>query len=128
MKFKIWDKKEKINGVSAIDVIENCPDFKYGEIFLVLDDGGRVTHIEKTDIIKSNLCLDWNMTTQEVAEHYIKTLEYQMKDNDVVTLDSRIHELENENADLLLTSIEKDIQIEQLENDFADILLSLGGI
>lgn len=128
MKFKIWDKKEEINGVSSSDVLESCPDFRHGEIFLVLDDGGRVTHIEKTEIIKSNLCLDWGMSTEEVAEHYIKTLEYQMKDNDVITLDSRIGSLEDENAGLLFEVMEKDIKIDQLENDLADILLNLGGM
>lgn len=44
-----------------------------------------------------------------------------------ITMNERFEMLEEENANLLLDSIEKDIKIEQLQSDIADILLSLGG-
>lgn len=43
-------------------------------------------------------------------------------------LKQRIELLENENADLLLDSVNKDIRLEQNENDIADLLLVVGGM
>lgn len=43
-------------------------------------------------------------------------------------LKQRIKLLENENADLLLDSVNKDIKIEQNETDIADLLLVIGGM
>lgn len=44
-----------------------------------------------------------------------------------ITINERFERLEEENANLLLDSIEKDLRIEQLENDIAYLLLNLGG-
>lgn len=43
-------------------------------------------------------------------------------------LKQRIELLENENADLLLDSVNKDMRIEQNETDIADLLLVVGGM
>lgn len=43
-------------------------------------------------------------------------------------LEIKVEILENENADLLLDSVKKDIKIEQNELDIADLLLAIGGM
>lgn len=74
MKYKIWDKSESINGVEASEILDSTPFFKTDEVFLILDDYDIVTNIESCKIIKSIYKLDKNMTVEEVAEYYIKTL------------------------------------------------------
>lgn len=48
-------------------------------------------------------------------------------DQDKYTYESPMTKLEDENAELLLNSVKKEIEISNLQNDIADILLQLGG-
>ena len=74
MNYKIWDKKENINGISAEDVLKSMPELRTVDVILILQNG-RVTNIENKDILIANLNLDINLSAEEVAERYIEHLE-----------------------------------------------------
>ena len=74
--FKIWDKKEKINGVDAEVVIKSNNIKQEDEIFLVIDDNTlKVTEIQFKDVICLNYNISIDLTTEEVAQEYIKIKE-----------------------------------------------------
>lgn len=74
MEYKIWDKKESINNVSAKEVLNSMPELKNTDVILLIQNN-RVTNIEDKDVLISNLNLDSNLSVQEVAEKYIQHLE-----------------------------------------------------
>nr|DAH12592.1 MAG TPA: hypothetical protein [Caudoviricetes sp.] len=74
MEYKIWDKKESINNVSAEEVLNSMPELKNSDVILLIQNN-RVTNIEDKDVLISNLNLDSNLSVQEVAEKYIQHLE-----------------------------------------------------
>lgn len=70
---KIWDKKEKINGVSADYVLESHRIQENDEIFLVINDvTSKVTEIQNKLTIAGIYNIDPNLTTLEVGEEYIR--------------------------------------------------------
>lgn len=71
MKYKIWNKKDKIKGTDAEYVIKSHNIKESDEIFLVIDDCGIITEIQFVDIIKSNLQLNKDLTAEETAQAYI---------------------------------------------------------
>ena len=72
MNYKIWNKKEKINGASAEYIIESLNIRDTDEVFLVLDHLDEVQAIEIARIIKGVYNLDANLTVEEVAQEYIR--------------------------------------------------------
>ena len=74
MEYKIWDKKESINNVSAAEVLSSMPELKNADVILLIQNN-RVTNIEDKDVLISNLNLDSDLNAQEVAEKYIQHLE-----------------------------------------------------
>lgn len=74
MEYKIWDKKESINNVSAEEVLNYMPELKNADVILLIQNN-RVTNIEDKDVLISNLNLDSDLSVQEVAEKYIQHLE-----------------------------------------------------
>lgn len=74
MEYKIWDKKESINNVSAEEVLNSMPELKNSDVILLIQNN-RVTNIEDKDVLISNLNLDSDLSVQEVAEKYIQYLE-----------------------------------------------------
>ena len=75
MKYKIWDKKEKINNVDAGYVIESLNIRDTDEVFLILDNVDEVQAIEISRIIKGVYNLDKNLSVDEVAKEYIRIKE-----------------------------------------------------
>ena len=75
MNYKIWNKKEKINGASAEYIIESLNIRDTDEVFLVLDHLDEVQAIEIARIIKGVYNLDVNLTVEEVAQEYIRIKE-----------------------------------------------------
>lgn len=63
----------------------------------------------------------------DYLEEFIPTTE-EAPPSEAELLKQRIELLENENADLLLDSVNKDMRIEQNETDIADLLLVVGGM
>lgn len=104
--FKVWNKKEKINGVDAEVVIKSNNIKQEDEIFLVIDDNTlKVTEIQFKDVICSNYNISIDLTIEEVAQEYIRIKETEklQVEKKQVTLESqeaRISTLEAENQAL----------------------------
>ena len=75
MNYKIWNKKEKINGASAEYIIESLNIRDTDEVFLVLDHLDEVQAIEISRIIKGVYNLDKNLSVEDVAKEYIRIKE-----------------------------------------------------
>jgi len=104
--FKVWNKKEKINGVDAEIIIKSNNIKQEDEIFLVIDDNTlKVTEIQFKDVICLNYNISIDLTTEEVAQEYIriKEAEKQQAEKEQTTLENqevRISTLEAENQAL----------------------------
>ena len=116
MNYKIWNKKEKINGASAEYIIESLNIRDTDEVFLVLDHLDEVQAIEIARIIKGVYNLDANLTVEEVAQEYIRIKEEEkiQAQNSIDTLEEigdKISILECENKALReeLTQIQTSI-------------------
>ena len=116
MNYKIWNKKEKINGASAEYIIESLNIRDTDEVFLVLDHLDEVQAIEIARIIKGVYNLDANLTVEEVAQEYIRIKEEEkiQAQNSIDTLEEigdKISILESENKSLKeeLTQIQASI-------------------
>lgn len=70
---QIWDGTTSINGISAEDILANRQDLRnaLGDIFLVVNDNGKVTEIQIGSIIASNYGMSKDLTLQEIADAYI---------------------------------------------------------
>lgn len=101
---KIWDKKEKINGVSADYVLESHRIQENDEIFLVVNDTtNKVTEIQNKLTIADSFNIDPKLTALEVGEEYLRIREEQNKqqEEETATLEKqadRIVELEQGQA------------------------------
>lgn len=106
MKYKIWNKKDKINGVNAEYVLESHNIKDSDEIFLVIDNYGNVTEIQFVRIIKSNLKLDVSLSAEETAQAYIdlkeKKEEEEIKEQiNLEEQNKKIEILESQNSTIL---------------------------
>lgn len=70
---QIWDGKTSINGISAEQILANRQDLAnaLGDIFLVVNDNGKVTEIQIGSIIASNYGFDSNLDIQGIADAYM---------------------------------------------------------
>ena len=117
MKYKIWNKKDKINNVDAEYIINTYNVKKEDEIFLILDSiTNRVSEIQFKDIISTNYGIDISLSCEEVAQEYIriKEEEKQQAENHMNTLEdmgNKISILEQNNQELReeLTQIQTSI-------------------
>ena len=105
MKYKIWDRKEKINNVDAEYIINSLNIRETDGVFLIVDHLEEVQAIEIDRIIKSVYNLDVNLSVEEVAKEYIRIKEEEklQAEKDVVTLEeqqNKISILEAENETL----------------------------
>lgn len=103
MTYKIWNKKDKINGVDANRIIDNLGIKPDDEVFLILDNNDSVHFIEISRIIKSVYDLDENLSVDEVAEEYIRIRENEKLQNEnnekeAKDLSKRLAALEEENT------------------------------
>lgn len=72
--YKLWNRKDKINGVKADHFLKNKPfkDYK-GDIILILNDD-KVTNVECKDILAEVFEIDVNLPLDEfMAEYFAKT-------------------------------------------------------
>ena len=105
MKYKIWDKKEKINNVDAEYVIKSLNIRETDGVFLIIDHLNEVQAIEIDRIIKGVYNLDANLLIDEVAKEYIRIKEEEkiQAENHANTLEEqgkKISILEGENQAL----------------------------
>lgn len=102
-----------------------------------------------TDIPVPNITISndlWNhlvsLNSFKLKEDFIEKDEYTIDDKDLFeeftpypddlpaistepTLDNRVSDLEQENADLLLASVEQGLKLEVIEQDLADLMLEI---
>lgn len=102
MMYKIWNKKDKINGVDADRILASLGIKPDDEVFLILDNDS-VHHIEISRIIKSVYGMDENLSVDEVAEEYIRIKENEKLQNEINAKESedlseRVATLEEENT------------------------------
>ncbi|MEC0184969.1 hypothetical protein P4H28_00400 [Paenibacillus larvae] len=83
MEYKIWGKKESINGVPANRVLESNPHWVDADLILIIENG-RITRIEDIQIINANAggnLFDENdsleVKAQKVFDHIVKEREEQ---------------------------------------------------
>lgn len=133
MKYKIWNKQDKINGLNANYFIENLKIQEFDGVFLIIDDYENVQAIEIDRIIKSVYKLDKTLTTDEVAQEYIR-IKKEEKNNAIkeqVHLEEqakKIDILNAQNANLLLDNAKKEIEISTLNTNLANITLEVAKI
>lgn len=72
MNYRIWDKIEKINGVEPKEVIESLNIRDTDGVFLIYDAYDNIQAIEIDRIIKSVYELSLDLTTEEVAQEYVR--------------------------------------------------------
>ena len=75
MRYKIWDREEKINNVDAEYIINSLNVRETDGVFLIIDHLDEVQAIEIDRIIKGVYNLNANLTVEEVAQEYIKIKE-----------------------------------------------------
>jgi len=71
MEFKIWDKKSKINGVDASQVLNSNKHFINNTVVLFIENG-TVVRIEDVEILKSVYKLTGSNTLQIAEEAHKK--------------------------------------------------------
>ena len=116
MKYKIWNKKDKINNVDAEYVINSLNIRETDNVFLIIDHLNEVQCIEIDRIIKGVYNLDANLSVEEVAEEYIRIKEEEKQQaethmNTLEDMGNKISILEAENQALReeLTQIQTSI-------------------
>jgi hypothetical protein len=81
MKVQIWDKKSSINGQEPEYFLKEKM-FSEGDVFLVLNEYNTITQIQSVNVIRANYGMPKELTSLEVAERYIGTIEEQNKQED----------------------------------------------
>lgn len=76
MKYEIWDKKSKINGVEPAHFLNSTP-FKNctHDIILIYADNGKVSHVECKEILANLYNIDINLPIDEFMAQYQLALE-----------------------------------------------------
>lgn len=114
MKYKIWDKKEKINGIEASYFINKFNIKKDDEVIQILDKLGNTDKI----VFKNNAIvsydLDINLTTEQVAQKYleIKQQEEQSSKEEIenkLIQQEEIERLKQENASINYILMKNDL-------------------
>ena len=95
MNFKIWDKKEPINGVDAESILENRNDIRNEENVILIYNEGIVTNIELCSVLKNIYNFDSNFTVEEVANNYLKLLEENKQNITNNDLEERVTSIED---------------------------------
>ena len=82
---QIWDEQSPINGVPAETVLANRPDLvaAHGDIFLVVDNYGRVNEIQIGATIAANYNMEPGMGLQAIADAYMVKKEEEAREAEV---------------------------------------------
>lgn len=128
MKYKIWNKQDKINGVDAEYVINSLNIRDTDGVFLVVDHLDEVQAIEIDRIIKGVYSLDANLTTDEVAKEYIriKEEEKQQVQNRVDTVEEHTNQIANLEAENIRLKEELAL-IQDAVNEVMFMMMNLKG-
>ena len=103
---QIWDGKTSINGISAEQILANRQDLAnaLGDIFLVVNDNGKVTEIQIGSIIASNYGFDSSLDIQGIADAYMakKEEERQQAEEEKLTVDELQEEVATLSYDVMM--------------------------
>ena len=85
MQYKLWDRKESINGKEASYFLNQLP-FKNctHDIILIYGDNGKVSQVECKEILAKLYNIDINLPIDEFMAQYqvaLATLEVEMEEN-----------------------------------------------
>lgn len=120
IKYKIWNKSDKINGVDAQHFIDNLHIREDDEVFLIMTGiGDDVKSVEISRIIKGVYNLDLELSVEEVTKCYIdKIIEQEdlskKAQAEEMLLMERVISLEEENKQLK-EGLRMVLSLEQLE-------------
>lgn len=123
MKYKVWNKKEPIKGFEADYWINELGLIESDGVFLILNNIDDVEWVEVDRIIKGNYNLDQNLTTEQVAQEYIriKKEEKLQSEKEQITLEEqakKISILQDENEKL-------NTQLNTVRASHSDLILDL---
>lgn len=132
MHYTVWNKQDNIKGLDAQYFIDNLKIQDSDGVFLVYKNGN-LQAIEIDRIIKGVYNLDENLTTEEVAQEYIRIKNdgNQTSEKDQNVLDEyskKINLLNTQNANLLLANAKKEIEINTLNKNLANVTLEVAKI
>ncbi|WP_394884761.1 hypothetical protein [Clostridium butyricum] len=107
MKYKLWDKKESINDVSAQVILKSNPLFENEDVVLIYSDDESISNIEIVSIIKKVS----GCTSNDLGEIVSKYLDFIRNEDIRVIEDERSYmekyiELEKENAQLIFEMVQ----------------------
>ena len=75
MNYKLWDRKEIINGVEASHFLNQPPFKNYsGDIILIYSESGKVTNVECKDILASIYNLDKTLDLDSFMTKYFEVI------------------------------------------------------
>ena len=82
---QIWDEISPINGIPAETVLANRPDLRaaHNDIFLVVDNYGRVNEIQIGATIASNYNMEPGMDLQAIADAYMVKKEEEAREAEI---------------------------------------------
>lgn len=136
MNVKIWDKKEFINGNSPEVIFQEYAWAKYTDV-VIAQVGATTFYVDNIDIIKDSLGATEDTPIEEVLQKHKEVLmgarvpeattqeKFRALEIENENLKEIISTLEDENADMLFTTVENDLRVSLLESDVADLLLNL---
>ena len=102
--YEIWDKKSDIKGFPASYWLKENSHLREGDVFLV-KQSGTVFYVESVDVMRANLLMPENSTSDEVVQKYIDNMKKGYA-QDPESL-KRISELESTIEQLVLDSLNK---------------------
>lgn len=133
MNYIIWNKIDPINGIEPQHFIDSLRIKESDGVFLIGTDLDNIQCVEIDRIIKSNYNLDYSLTTEQVAQEYLRIKEEEklQAKKEQITLEEqakKISILEGQNANLLLDNAKKEIEINGLNKNLANVTLEIAKI
>lgn len=119
--YKIWNKIDKINNLDAQYYLDEFKIQKDDEVFLIINNVGKVERVEISNNIKSTYNLNPNLSVEQVAQEYLRIKEEE-KNNSNKKI-NYLNKLNESNANLLKDSAAKSIEINNLKKHNATILI-----
>ena len=82
MQYKLWDRKETINGKEASYFLNKLPFKKCThDIILIYAENGKVSQVECKEILAKVYNIDINLPIDEFMAQYQVALEVEMEEN-----------------------------------------------
>lgn len=119
--YKIWNKIDKINNLDAQYYLDEFKIQKDDEVFLIINNVGKVERVEISNNIKSTYNLNPNLSVEQVAQEYLRIKEEEKNNADKKI--NYLNKLNESNANLLKDSAAKSIEINNLKKHNATILI-----